>query len=365
VTRIAPAADLSLRHEAQRAIDRGLAALLSRQDPAGWWSSPDHPALTALALTAFMGDPSGRYRTNPHPALARAWGFLRASAQPDGGIHRGALPNYNTAISATALALANQPGDEDLLRRARAYLVRSQNDFGEPGRLDTPLDGGVGYGDRNAHSDLNNTLVALEALRATEHLDRDRPASERADLNWDAAIRFIQTCQNLPTHNREPWVSTDPQDRGGFVYYPGHSMAGGETNVATGKIALRSYGTISYAGLLSYLYARLDRNDPRVTAVIAWLRNNYTLDENPGMGAQGLYYYFHLQAKALQALGTETLEVQGKRRIAWRRELVLRLINLQQSDGSWSNDNNRWWEKDPCLVTAYTVSALNLACQGL
>jgi squalene-hopene/tetraprenyl-beta-curcumene cyclase len=360
-----PVSDVSLRHEVQHAIDRGLSWLLAHQDSAGWWSTADHPAVTALVLSGFLGEPTERYRTNPPPALTNAIAYLVGSSHPDGSLHRGTLINYNTAITATTLALANQPEHRDLLLRARAFLIHSQNDFGEPGKLDTPLDGGVGYGDKNKHSDLNNTLVALEALRATEHLGRDRLPANAPELNWAAAIQFIQSCQNLPSHNAQPWVSTSPDDRGGFVYFPGHSMAGGVTNSVTGRVALRSYGSISYAGLLSYVYARLERNDPRVIAVLDWLRAHYTLEENPGMGQQGLFYYLHLMTKALNSADTPTLELEDGRQVIWRREVALRLLNLQQADGSWVNPNNRWWEKDPNLVTAYAVMTLDILWRGL
>jgi squalene-hopene/tetraprenyl-beta-curcumene cyclase len=72
------------------------------------------------------------------------------------------------------------------------------------------------------------------------------------DLNWSAAIQFIQRCQNLPTHNPEKWASDDPQNKGGFIYAPGESKAG-QTNLPSGRVALRSYGSMSYAGLLSYI----------------------------------------------------------------------------------------------------------------
>ena len=67
------------------------------------------------------------------------------------------------------------------------------------------------------------------------------------------------------------------------------------------RVALRSYGSISYAGMMSFAYARVEKDDDRVRAVIDWLGSNYTLDENPGMGQEGLYYYYHLMAKALSA----------------------------------------------------------------
>ena len=42
------------------------------------------------------------------------------------------------------------------------------------------------------------------------------------------------------------------------------------------------------------------------------------------------------------------------------RELAEKLIALQKPDGSWVNDNKRWWETDSNLVTAYTVLSLEL-----
>ena len=82
---------------------------------------------------------------------------------------------------------------------------------------------------------------------------------------------------------------------------PGFSFVNEEENLPQDdeKIPLRSHGSISYAGLKSYIYADLKQDDPRVKAVIDWLGRHYTLDENPGMGKQGLYYYLHLMTKAL------------------------------------------------------------------
>ncbi len=357
--------DISLRQEVQHAIDRGLAALQKRQDPAGFWSTADHPALTALALTAFQGEPTGRFDSSVTPELKRGYNFLLACAKTDGGIYQKELANYNTAVSMLALLAANQPEYHPVLRQARAFLVRSQIDLGEKGESDSPFDGGVGYGSKYAHSDLNNTLLALEALYYSKHLVADKSAAEARDLDWPAAIQFLQTCQNLPGSNREAWASADPQNKGGFIYYPGHSMAGSVTNSATGRVALRSYGSASYAGLLSYIYADVKRDDPRVVAVMEWLRGNYTLEENPGLGPQGLYYYLHTMTKALALYGGTELELKSGKKVNWRKEAALKLINLQQKDGSWSNDNNRWWEKDPVLATAYAVLALEIMHRGL
>lgn len=357
--------DLSLGNEIQNAIDRGLASLLASQNTNGWWSTPDHVAPTALVLTAFMGEPTGRFRTNLPASLAKGYGFILGSVKPDGSIYRTSLINYNTSLSMVALAALGNPTHDDLLRRARACVVRSQMDLDEPGKTDSPFHGGIGYGDKYAHSDMNNTLTALEALHYTRHLEAGEGGGPKQDVDWKAVVQFLENCQNLPSHNRQPWASDDPRNRGGFIYYPGHSMAGGETNAVTGRVALRSYGSISYAGLLSYIYADLQREDPRVVAVLDWLRSNYTVEENPGMELQGLYYYLHLMTKALNTARVETLELKDGRRINWRREVALRLINLQHPDGSWANTNGRWWEKDPNLVTAYAVLSLDIIHRGI
>ncbi len=61
----------------------------------------------------------------------------------------------------------------------------------------------------------------------------------------------------------------------------------------------------------------------------------------------------------------ESLELKDGRTIYWRREVAMRLINLQQRDGSWSNTNGRWWEKDPNLVTAYAIQSLDIIHRGI
>ena len=355
-----PAGDISFGNEIQHAIDRGLAFLSASQSSNGWWSTPDHPAVAALALTAFMGDPMDRYRTNMPPSLAKGYAYILGSAKPDGSICREELVNYNTSISMMALLAARNPAYDALLRRSREFLVKSQVDLNEPGKMDSPYDGGVGYDEKHAHSDMNNTLTALEALYYTRDLVADKNGAKAPDVNWEAAAQFVQNCQNLPGYNTQAWVSADATNRGGFVYYPGDSKAGAVTNPVTGRVTLRSYGSISYAGLLSYIYADLKREDPRVVAVLDWLRANYTLDENPGMGPDGLYYYLHLMTKALNTCGMDTLEMKDGRKINWRREVAMRLINLQQQNGSWRNAKGRWWEMDPNLVTAYAVISLEI-----
>jgi squalene-hopene/tetraprenyl-beta-curcumene cyclase len=356
----AQAPDISFRHEVEHAIDRGLDWLKASQNATnGSWSTPDQPAVTALALTAFMGEPSGALQKYPPLQVQRGYAFITARAKPDGAIYDKGLQNYNTAICVMALLAAENPAYQPVILRARQWLISQQVDLNEIGKIDSPSDGGVGYGEHGNHSDMNNTFTALEALYYSKQLAADNALAGAKNLNWQAAIHFIQSCQNLPASNKEPWASGDPQNKGGFVYEPGNTKAGSQTNAA-GRIALRSYGSISYAGLLSYVYCDVDRQDPRVTAVYDWLRDNYTVDENPGMGQQGLYYYLHMMTKGLSIYGTDLLQLKNGRTVDWRHEVAMKLINLQKTDGSWANENGRWWEHDPALVTSYSVMSLEM-----
>ncbi len=345
-TTLRSSANTSLRHEVQHAIDKGQAWLVSSQNTNGFWSSPDYPAVTALALTAFELRSRGQ---EPKPAAVKnGYAYLLSCVKPDGGIYHKDLSSYNTSIALTALVVGNRPEWRPIIEKARKFVVSLQT-----------ASGGIGYGKDDKEPDLSNTSWALEALAISKSYLGPENSLDGSDLNWKAAIAFLQSCQNLPSHNSAAWVSDDPQNKGGFIYAPAASKAG-ETNLPSGRVALRSYGSMSYAGLMSYIHADLKRDDPRVTAVMDWLRANYSVDENPALGQEGLYYYYHTMAKALTVYGADMLVTKDGRNIKWGEQLALKLINLQHTNGSWANENGRWWEKDPSLVTAYTLMALEM-----
>ena len=349
--------NLSFRNEVRDSLDRSLAWLRAQQNADGSFGKDTlHPALSALPLVAFQREPTGRFAKEDF--LAKSYAYLRGFTQPDGGIYNkeSGLANYNTSVCLLALDGANEPRDLDTMLKARAYVVGQQ----ASGMAKPETDGGIGYGTvgaspKRGHPDLDNTVVALEALRATKHLVADKPGTK--DLNWNAAIEFVSRCQNLPS-NKQPWASGDAQNKGGFIYYPGYSNAGEVTLEGGGK-ALRSYGSMSYAGLLSFIYADVNADDPRVTAAVEWLNRNYTLDENPGLKQDGYFYYLHLMAKGLTAAGITELEIGGKK-ADWRRDLAMRLMKLQQPDGSWINESPRWKETNPVLVTTYCALTLEI-----
>jgi squalene-hopene/tetraprenyl-beta-curcumene cyclase len=356
---------LAVREEVRAAIDRGLAFLKAQQKEDGSWSSvdPNHPGLTALPLMAFQREPSGKYLQEQPEFMRKGYAFLRSKAQPDGGIYSRGLANYNTSLALMALLNSGNPQDEPLIEAAHNFIVGQQaKEMTNPA-----LDGGIGYGPNgteHAHPDLDNTLVALEALHAYKEKHPSIEAGKVQDLDWNAAIAFISRCQNLPGTNKESWASGDAANKGGFIYFPGETRAG-ETKLPDGRVALRSYGTMSYAGLLSFIYADLKKDDPRVTSALQWLKDNFTLDENPGLQHAGLYYYYQLMSKGLAAAGVQELELRDGRKVDWEKALGQKLVSIENGDGSWVNDTGRWMEKDPILVTSYCVLALETIYQRL
>lgn len=348
---------ISIKLEIERSLSKGVTWLNNEQNAtSGSWGEADYPALTALALRSTMGHPDLSVVNQFSSNQKKGFSFLLSKVQSDGGIYGKGLACYNTSICMMALLQSKNPEYNDVIKSARRFLVNQQSDFDQKGKIDNTFDGGVGYGSRWAHSDLSNTHLAMEALFYAKKTLQFKE-SEDLDLDWDAAISFVSKCQNLSSTNQEKWVSTQKEDEGGFVYFPGSSMAG-ERELPDGSIALRSYGSMSYAGLLSFIYAEMDDTDPRLKAVRKWLKENYSITENPGMGPQGLYYYYHTMAKALSLSGIEhILDKNGKKR-DWRKELALELLNKQSPEGSWLNENGRWWERDPVLVTSYAILAL-------
>ena len=350
--------DFSLKLEIQRSIDRGLAYLAKQQNAeTGSFGDEIYPALTALPVSAFMGnldrDPVAELPEN----ISKAYEFILSNQKRNGAIYGKGLATYNTSLSLMALLhISNREGVEDAIRQARRFLINQQADEDIRGETDSPFDGGIGYGGSHPHSDMSNSHLAMEALFYSRQVLADRPGGVGMKLNWDAAIDFVSRCQNLETNDQE-YVALTDENRGGFVYFPGDSKAGEEEK--GDKIALRSYGSMGYAGLLSFIYAEMDPNDKRVVAVKEWLGENYAIDENPGMGAQGLFYYYHTMAKALSLTSGEKIELADGTKVKWREQLAVKLFDEQQEDGSWINEgSSRWWEDDRVLVTSYAILAL-------
>ena len=323
--------------------DRGVRFLTAAQLDDGSWNERESVGVTALAVTALMrsGVPA------ESDAVSRGLAYLLQNRRDDGGIYgEGSIHrNYDTCLAMLALTAAGRTDLEDQI----AFLKQLQWDQTEGIGLDNTAFGGAGYGSHE-RPDLSNTQFFIDALHEAG-LPEDDPAMQKA-------LVFLSRAQNLDTpFNQTPLAPL--VDDGGFLYTPageGESKAG---RSATG--GLRSYGSMTYAGLKSLIYAGLDKSDVRVRAATDWLRSRYTMDENPGLDQQGLFYYYHTLAKTMAALGQDRFVTADDVSHDWRADLVAALAERQQGDGSWINPADRWMEGDPRLVTSYALLALSYA----
>ncbi len=330
----------------EQAILRGSRYLAEKGQAAdGSFSAAAGPAVTALVVAALAesGTPID------DPVLRRGLAYLLSFRRESGGIHtdESAIGNYETAIALLALAACNRDGRFDgEIAAAEAFLAGLQWDESEGLTPADPNYGGAGYG-KKGRPDLSNTAFLVEALR--------NAGAAADDEAIQRALVFVSRTQNLPgPHNDLPHPAKNPD--GGFYYTPangGESMAG-----TTPEGGLRSYASMTYAGLKSMIFAGLDKDDPRVRAALEWLAKHYSFEENPGMGDAGLFYYYHTMAKALDVLGDEVFTDAAGTAHHWRGELAQAVIARQREDGSWVNANARWMENDPNLVTAYALLAL-------
>jgi squalene-hopene/tetraprenyl-beta-curcumene cyclase len=331
-------------------ITKGVDYLVTKGQAAdGSYSRQAGIGITALAATALL-----RLGRSPDdPAVAQALKHLEASIQPTGGIHAasGRLKTYETCIAVMCFGAANRAGKYDaLLRNADRFLKEVPFDAAEGHEQDSFYFGGAGYGEAvrggRGRPDLSNTSFLIDALRSTGN-GPDQQSIQNA-------LIFVSRCQNLESpHNTTPFAAKI--NDGGFYYAP---IKGDDQDDAGG---LRSYGAMSYSGLKSMLFAGLSQDDPRVKAVVKWIGKHYDLKTHPGQGEAGLFYYYLTFAKALGALGQDTIVDEKGEKHDWRRDLAAELARRQRADGSWVNANSQWMEGDANLCTAFALLALSYA----
>jgi squalene-hopene/tetraprenyl-beta-curcumene cyclase len=312
----------------------------------GSFSGFSGPGVTAIVTTGLL-----RCGLAPQdPTVAKSLDYLERFLRDDGGIYQegSQYRNYETCLAINCFAEANVDGRyQRILENAEKFVKQLQwNDDEGHDRSSTSY-GGAGYGKHN-RPDLSNTSFLVDALVASGNGPDDEAIQQ--------ALVFVSRCQNLESEHNTTEHSSKVND-GGFYY---SAAAGGSSQAGeTPHGGLRSYGSMTYAGLKSMIYAGVGPDDPRVKAALNWIQRHYTVQENPGLGNAGLYYYFHTFAKALAAMDEDLIEDAQGQKHDWRRELVQEITRRQLPNGSWVNQNGRWLEGDPNLVTGYTLLALS------
>jgi squalene-hopene/tetraprenyl-beta-curcumene cyclase len=336
----APSAD-----DMKAVVDKAIAFLKKSQKENGeFFPKAGEPGLTALIIAALVqnGVPADS------PILTKATGFLQKSVKKDGGVYQNFQANYMTSLAVMAFKDLNAGGKYDkVIADATKFLKGLQNDS-DPKELAA---GGVGY-DGKGRPDLSNTNFMVEALLAGG-VSKDDPSIKKA-------LVYISRCQNLKSeYNDQPFATkTSEDDTGGFVYNPA-DQSNAKSPKRTADGGLRSEGGMTYGGLKSFLYAGVSKDDKRVKAAVNWVRQHYTVTENPGQKQAGVFYYYNTFAKAMDALGEDPFVDAKGAKHDWRQELFDELKKRQKADGSWTNPGDRFLEDVPELATAFALLAIS------
>ena len=334
----------------KKSSDAGVKFLLEKgQSDDGSFSKQLSPAVTALCASALLEHRVPVTDVRVQKALT----YLESNIRKDGGIYakESVLRNYETSVTLMCFNRANKDGKYDeVIQNAVTFLKGIQWDEGEGHTIDSSFFGGQGYGGHK-RPDASNTSFYQDALKAAGE-DPNSTSMQNAEI-------FMARCQNLPgKHNTAGWAQkVTGEDHGGFIY-----TGVGEGESKPGKTpegGLRSYASMTYAGLKSMLYAGVKKDDIRVKAAMDWISRNYDLTTNPGLGQQGLFYYYHVFAKTLDVAEIDKVTDSDGKEHNWRADLIKQLESLQSEDGSWTNPADRWYESDPNLVTAYSLMALS------
>ncbi|HEV3027308.1 MAG TPA: hypothetical protein VG457_07020, partial [Planctomycetota bacterium] len=234
--------------------------------------------------------------------------------------------------------------------------------------------GGVGYGDENAGgrkatiANLSTTGFSAEGMHQSG-LPQD-------DEFWKLVVKYVRKCQNNSETNNDPEFVAELKSKGlvvgddGSLYYstvadPKAQKAG--TKKIADKEAIAGYGAMTYDGIKTYLYAGLKKDSPEVQAAIKWVRNNYSVELHPGFpfdAAQrqhlrGLYHYYLVMTRALDAYGENPFETFDGKKHDWAREIAEQLVKSVKDDKMWKNENPAWFEGDPLLTTSYVLVTCN------
>jgi squalene-hopene/tetraprenyl-beta-curcumene cyclase len=349
--------------QVDRALARGMQALVRAQSADGSWRSPtygifkDGLTLTPTVLKALAFGPDVEAIG---PARTRGARYLIDRIRPDGTIDDGPTGLIYPVYTASGAVLTLSRLDQgDAGRRSRDAWLRDlrrrqlTEDLGW--RPDDPGYGAWGYStepprkapgsDGPADADLSSTLFALGALRVAG-VPADDPAVGKA-------LVFIQRCQNVD---------------GGFFLTPTdpvRNKAGTSGLDPSGRPRYRSYGSATADGLRALLRGGLAPDHPRVVAAQSWLEHHFSATTNPGTfdpiradDREATYFYYAWSlSHAFRTLGVREISADG-RTMAWPEALSRELLRRQRPDGTWANRYTASKEDDPLVATSFAVAAL-------
>ncbi len=358
--------------------------LVSQQDASGAWKmgppgqQAPSPSYTGLIITALANAPA-ELRSKCQAPLDKAVAFLVSKANDDGSFGEGQtgtfMKTYTTGIALMALGSVDREKHAQRIRGAQAYLKHNQLKEGA-------FRGGLGYGDEKPRFKDGKIVVEQETLPnlsvvgfAADGLHVSGLPKDEAF--WKLVVEFVRKCQNSSEVNTDPQFVAALKEKGltvgedGGLYYapiadPKLQKAG--TKKISDRESISSYGAMTYDGIKTYLYAGLPKDSPEVRAAMDWVRKNYSVDVHPGFAfdavqrhhLRGLYHYYLVMVRALDAFGENPLETFDGKRRDWPREIAAQLLKTVKDSKMWINENAAWYEGDPVLVTSYVLTTCDV-----
>lgn len=292
--------------QSEKAAERGLEYLASRQSPDGHWVSggySEEVAITGLCLVAFLsaGYQPGRGRYGSNLDLAVNW--LSDQVQMNGqfappGLIRapmgGGPPMYGHGFALIALAevygMTHRRGLRPKLEAAIHLLEDTQNQDGQPWH-----DGGWRYQPRQGDADLSVTGVELLALRAC--------INAGLGVSKDTINRAIG------------YVMRSANADGGFSYQIGQNQS---DPARTG------------VGVLALYLAHL-ANSSECQGGLRYLMQHPLNTQNSWVYREHFHYTIYYVTQALYQAG-------GAAWKEWYPSIRDVLVKTQDNNGSWSSN---------------------------
>ncbi len=360
--------------------------LVAEQDKDGAWAQEPKPgmkvpsiAYTGLIVAAFADAPTD-LKKKYAPAVEKGCVYMVAKQNKDGSFGEGPsgafLKTYTTAIVVMALTLTDYEKHKDAIRNASGYLKNNQ--VKEEG-IDR---GGSGYGDeapgpdggvKKGIANLSTTGFTAEALH--------RSGLPQDDDYWKLVIEYVRRCQNSTEVNKDAAFVAKLKEKGlsigddGGLFYaanPDPAVHKAGTVKVVDKEVIMSYGSMTYHGIKTYIYAGLKKDSPEVKAAVDWVRKNWSVEAHPGMPydekkrnhLRGLFYFYYVMARAMDILGENPFKTFDGKEHNWANELGEQLLKIDKG-GHWLNDNPGWFESDKVLVTSYVLNTLNCVMRNI
>lgn len=301
------AADYSVSNEVDYSVRKGLRWLEQHQEHSGGWDSANGFSTTALVLIAFSVEPD-RGNSLLTPVIARGYDVLRTWPEraPQGNPDR---ELEDASLAALALLRRNDASDAARLKKLHQFIAeRSTASVSPapkppaPSKSAKPGKNGVKATPENQTAPLEMKTIA-EALEALHGFDSVEPDSGGRDLAaMKAAIHLIHQKELQPEKLRETPA----------IHLLCDLLAGAPQDLPQVK-------------------ATLDQVKQRLVSVTEPTNGNAGKAERQSDAGEDIPTLI----EALSVTSAQTIDAPGGRRIDWPRALALRLIDQQNSDGSW------------------------------